>query len=845
MTTTIRTRTVPAAVTGLLLGGLLVVPMASPAAAAAPRAKTAATKVASTPTWKQNVSDSFRRKVKTGLGSSKQGGRYATALTRTRVTPGKGTFGPLRAGATGVATLRSARGYDQQVRVSFRVTAGVRRGYGTFVSPLLRRQADGTAYLARVRVGTHGQVRVSIGKFDRRGRYTALTGERAVRLTASTKRTVTVEGQVVGQRTPIVAVRAWAAGKAAPKWQLRVVDRKPGVLVRAGHVGLHVYRAAGAGRTDVVLRGIRGWNRRPVPVKTTKPVETTPAPNTPNSPTTPAGPGADSARGASTTIENAGARPLGNARYELPERGVYVAGTGNDSSGNGSVGAPFATIRRAVSAVRATNGGTIVLRGGVYNEFVQLFQNNVTIEAYPGEVVWLDGTIPVQGWTRSGNTWTHGGWPYKFDHSASHQSGSDSGGFVNPAHPMAAWADQVLADGKQLEQVAGTPGEGEFSVDYARQTITVGSDPTDKAMRASNLAQAFVIGAGNVTLRGFGVRNYATSLPSMGTIYLGGDTGNFLLQDLVVSGNSTQGISGYSKNIRIDHVDAYGNGMTGIHATKSTNMVISNSDISGNNAEHFNSGPASAGIKVGRMNGFTATNNWVHDNVGITGIWTDENVTNFKIVNNVVDVADANGKPGSQYGILTELSDTGIVAGNVIKNAWYGYTAFDTGNVAIYNNTLSGNKVWDIGASQDDRYLPGRGTAAVPPASNCPWVVRNLTVVNNDLSRSTANFQFYALDKATKRTADSMNISLAGNLFVAGDTKRHAVGWGNGNIWTPTTFTTIRDWEIAKNLPVRNGNVSPGNVPTGKSVLVTSVGMPSAVAALLGVATGTKLLGAL
>src|SRR4051812_27581706 len=183
---------------------------------------------------------------------------------------------------------------------------------------------------------------------------------------------------------------------------------------------------------------------------------------------------------------------------------------------------------------------------------------------------------------------------------------------------MAAWPDQVFVDGDQLDQVAAgvTPGAGQFAVDYHAQTLTIGSDPYGHNVRASDLDHAFVVG-GTVTLRGFGVRRYATPLPQIGTIFFGGSSGGDVVENLVIVDNATQGLGISVQNCVVDHVTTNANGMTGMMANRSDNLTIQNSVLDGNNTEHFNSAPSAGGMKLGRSNGVLIRNNEVSHNLGI------------------------------------------------------------------------------------------------------------------------------------------------------------------------------------------------------------------------------------
>jgi parallel beta-helix repeat protein len=526
---------------------------------------------------------------------------------------------------------------------------------------------------------------------------------------------------------------------------------------------------------------------------------------------------------------------VGDAEYSIPAGALFVSSSQGSDSNPGTQAQPLRTVLAAVRA--ASSGQTIVLRAGTYHENIFVTDGKrLTIQNYPDEAVWFDGSIPVTNWTRQGSTWVSTGWTAHFDHSASFTFGSDAGGFVNQTYPMAAWPDQMFVDGDPIAQVGAgvTPGAGQFAVDYQAQTLTIGSDPTGHSIRASDLQQAFVV-AGTVTLRGFGVRRYATSLPQIGTIFFGGTHGgNDVVQNVVIYDNATQGLGIGVPNCVIDHVTTNRNGMTGMMANQADNLTIQNSVLDRNNTEHFNSSPSAGGMKIGRTNGVVIRNNEVEDNLGINGIWTDISVSNFKIVGNTVT-----GNAGP-YGIITELSDTGIVADNTISGAKYGYTAFDTGNVKVYNNTLSNNTVWDIGASQDER----RNTDPATKAS-IPWLVRNITVSNN-LYGSAGSFQFYALDKATHIAASTMNITVDGNAFP-GNTHAVMVGWGGSDNSTVTYYRSPSALDAGLHVSWTNVLLDAGSSDlkgfANSSADDVAVPLPADVASAIGVPAGTKHIG--
>ncbi|MGA1842245.1 MAG: right-handed parallel beta-helix repeat-containing protein [bacterium] len=74
----------------------------------------------------------------------------------------------------------------------------------------------------------------------------------------------------------------------------------------------------------------------------------------------------------------------------------YVATDGSDSSGDGSIGNPWATIQKAADNVSA--GDTVMIREGIYRPNPNIFipasgtsGNKITFRAYPGETVIIDG----------------------------------------------------------------------------------------------------------------------------------------------------------------------------------------------------------------------------------------------------------------------------------------------------------------------------------------------------------------------------------------------------------------------------------------------------------------------
>lgn len=73
----------------------------------------------------------------------------------------------------------------------------------------------------------------------------------------------------------------------------------------------------------------------------------------------------------------------------------YVATTGNDTTGNGSIGTPWRTCTKAMANIAA--GDTVYFRGGTYQEYCTETANGtsgsrITLATYPGETAIFDGS---------------------------------------------------------------------------------------------------------------------------------------------------------------------------------------------------------------------------------------------------------------------------------------------------------------------------------------------------------------------------------------------------------------------------------------------------------------------
>lgn len=777
--------------------------------------------------------DSFARTVGSGWGVANQGGSWSVRSlpgTGFSVGSGGGTV-VVDPGQSAEATMANQALGDARAQTTFALPSVTQSGMGVHEALQVRRQANGDAYRARIRVGGGGHTVLSLSK--RVGSIELALGTFQLPFTVRQGVETNLQVEVTGKSPVVVKAKAWPNNVIEPNWQSSISDSGADRITNIGSVGLWTYVSGAASRTTVVTTSFlvskvtytsqptapstSSTTKPPAPKITTQP----PAPSTPNG--------------------SLGSAPVGSASYTIPSGALFVSASAGKDTNSGNVGSPVKTIAAALT--RAVSGQTVVLRAGSYNEHIEITKP-VTVQAYPHETVWMDGSIPITSWTTSGGSWVTP-WAYQFNHSTDN-AGNSSSRFVDPAHPMAAWADQVFVDGSPLQQVtsAGAVGKGSFYVDYGSRSLRIGSSPVGHEVRASNRSQAVYSSATNVVLRGFGVRRYASQLADSGAVRIG--NARSAVQNLVITDNATQGLSMRNTDDVVDHVTVTLNGMLGVGANAAHNLKITNSIVNDNNTEHFKIAPLSGGVKITRSRDVTVHHNDVSNNLS-AGIWFDESCYDADVTDNTVN-------SNFTTGIQVEISNTAVVADNQLIGNQYGLQIIDSGDVRVFNNEIGRSTSMSVRLKQDARRasntsLTGHDPQRPKPDPTVPWLVRNIEIANN-LFGAGGLYEIYAMDNATNVPADSMAITVNGNVLnryvTRGQTKM--VGWGGGNNSTVTNFDTPEALAAAKNPGWRNAAVNPstdiasmGGTKTAYASI--AIRLPSDIATLLGQPAEVQHLG--
>ncbi|WP_445338039.1 right-handed parallel beta-helix repeat-containing protein [Clavibacter sp. CFBP 8614] len=786
------------------------------------------------------TSDSFSRQSTGGWGTAETGGAYTSygpAGAAFSVDGGRARIAGIPAGTSAGAWSAGTAMLDGTAGATVALVGTT--PLGLYQAVEIRRQADGSSYRGKVELGRSGALRVSLSRTASSGASTAL-GSVVAAGTAEAGTDVNVRVRATGTAPVALAAKAWVAGTDEPDWQATATDASSARIAKAGATGVWSYASGSNSRTTTVAfddlsRVPAGSTATPAPSPTPTPTASAaPSPAPTPTPSTPVAVPATGARGSAA---------VGSAAYPVPSGALFVSSGSGDDGAAGTQGAPLRTIVAAVG--KARSGQTIVLRGGTYHEAVVVpYAKQLTIQAYPREAVWLDGSRTFSGFAKSGSSWVVSGYTPK--HPTTIAGIRDNPRFVRPEAPLAARLDQVFVGGTQLRQVASASQvvPGTFHVDTAAKTLRIGTDPTGKEVRASDLRQALQVQSAGTTLRGFGVRRYATAYEDRGTIRF--DNVRATVRDLVVQDNAMTGITIGNDGALLSRVTVQRSGMLGISAAYAYGMVVEDSVITGNNSERFKAAPVSGGIKIGRSRDVTVRDSDTSRNNG-SGIWFDESCYDITVTGNT-------SNDNEYTGIQLELSDTAVIAGNSTTGGQTGINVFDTGNVRIFNNTLGGNSKFGMTLLQDERRqsvasFEGQDPRRPAIDPTVPWLTRNIQISNNVFATG-GSFLIYALDKKTGIAVDRWNLTITGNLFAkrVATTDPAMVAWGQGDNRTLVRYETPAALAAAKGSGWRNTQTTGATTVSGMSAYLgqaasLAVALPSAIASLLGQATGVKRVG--
>lgn len=461
---------------------------------------------------------------------------------------------------------------------------------------------------------------------------------------------------------------------------------------------------------------------------------------------------------------SAGSVDVGTTTYEPPVDALFVSPSG-DNDNDGTREAPLRTIKAAIT--RAVAGSTIVLREGEYRETVTIPDGKpLTVQSYPDEAAWLDGSQIAEGWGPNGARWSMP-WDVVFDSSPTYTRGAEDNteqhwNFVTEKYPMAAHPDQLWWDRKPLTQVAALDEltATSFFHDEEAGQLYLGADPSDHEILASERQRAVSIRAAGTVIRGVGIRRYSPSVPDFGAVTV--ERPEVTLENVVISEAATTGLFITAANVTLRNVTSTHNGMLGVAANYADDLVVDGLKASGNNTEWFNRAPVAGGMKLTRSRTVVISNSEFSNN-NATGLWFDQSCRDIAITGSQLI-----GNRG--HGVFLEISARAVIADNhIADNGILGMKINDTSSVEMRNNLVVGNKN-AISVLQDQRLnsdasVPGHDERYLDDPE-MTWLGTNITIVGNTLVGVGDRALIWIEDYSSTRSAKDFGISVENNLFA-------------------------------------------------------------------------------
>lgn len=544
----------------------------------------------------------------------------------------------------------------------------------------------------------------------------------------------------------------------------------------------------------------------------------------------------------------AGSIPVGDAKYPIPAGVVLYVSPSGDNANSGTVNSPKRTVAAAIAT--APSGATIVLRSGEYHESVTVPSTKaLTIQAYPGETVWFDGSRRYWAWSGSG-PWTSSlGVDWSPIESARYGQAGDG---------RAHYPEQIWINNAALTQIedGARPGAGQFSIDRTANTITVGTNPRGRNVRVAELRR-WMLATGPVKLLGFGVRRYSPAAiegPDSALIYVAGASYNSVIQNVVFRQSGMHGLS-IVRPITLDQITVEECSNTGIQMTTAQNSVLSRFAIRNCNRGGWKAQPITAGIKITRTDGLVIRDGIVENVPGCVGVWFDVSNTRFAVVNVSVNKVST--------GFETELSGGGKIGG-VQYRSWlvncrtanvvdWSVQILDSDHVTVANCDLAGGRV-SVNLQQD------RPANTGSPSNNLtfetvPWVSVHNRLLNNRITSQPAIAGVIAYHDPPQPVRDPdggpARILLGWDFFdrIEGNWFRPAppgsmvqLGRVDGHRTSYNTPTALA--ASPSTVGVRGGKLGPNHQGATAPDHLTAVPLTAELAALTGAPEGLQHVGA-
>jgi hypothetical protein len=279
--------------------------------------------------------------------------------------------------------------------------------------------------------------------------------------------------------------------------------------------------------------------------------------------------------------------------------------------------------------------------------------------------------------------------------------------------------------------------------------------------------------------------------------------------------------------------------------------VVQDSVINANNQEnlgtHCSASCAQAGIKLGHMDSFTIEDNIFENNNG-AGFWCDLACSHGVMIRNV-------SRNNQGDGLFYEVSDTGILASNlVIGNYGYGIRVGSANSYVVSNTVVNNNHYGALWIYDDSRSYGFGGWTDVGPDTVNTTVLNNVlvdTVGSNTLHRITA-----ASTANTNTQPAQFFTAFDYNAYYRTTANQYLVRWipsaGEIDYRSASAFTAAQGWDAHASDVADGGDpfvdLAHGDfhLQSSSPAYQSATDLPADVAAALGVpATATRSRGAI
>ncbi|MGW8314357.1 MAG: right-handed parallel beta-helix repeat-containing protein [Bacteroidales bacterium] len=451
-------------------------------------------------------------------------------------------------------------------------------------------------------------------------------------------------------------------------------------------------------------------------------------------------------------------------RYDLPDvKGrIYFVSPEGDRDAEGDTPEQPTTLEAAIEKV-VTNDA-IVLRGGTYRTGNLVLNQGITMQPYLEEQPVIKGSRVATDWEKTQEGLWRTSWTTLFHEQPAGWWRREQNIRFTPLHRFND--DMVFVDGRFL-QSAGSTAEVDaqtFYIDYEKQEVFIGTDPSDRLIEITAYNSALVRTTdechGKVSdkigpvIRGITFTQYAyRALDVEGTFpeglqdesRFGKEVVGTVLEHCEISFCSR--VAAYLKgdNMVIRHCKISDTSTEGIYIMSSSDVLLEHNIFARNNIERI-TGYYPAAVKIfNQTRRVTCRDNLITDHPYSNGIWYDVGNVDGRFLNNWVrnvgmtdHEISYNSVWPSQNGFFFEISKGAVVAGNVFENCDHGILVLNSSNAEIYQNTLINSMLC---IARDERSAEGDHFGWHP--STGPGVderyghelVNNLLVATQDYNR--------------------------------------------------------------------------------------------------------------